>query len=122
MKPTNEQIIILHKQIKNWLQTYKGVGTICGVSDNAVRKRFKTLKLEKITKQIEGKFFVICSQCWIEFEKEYNQIYKNKNRTDGKLIEKDRHFCSMKCLNVFKKTNEQYKQEMREKAKNFLNN
>lgn len=82
-----EHIKELYQEIVDWYSTYKSIWDSLGVSDNAVRKRFKTEGWElpqKNRPQIEFE----CDHCGKKFMREYNTLNDSRHGF---------HYCNKQC-------------------------
>ena len=90
MKPWKQEILDLYESIKTKKITFVEAGKKYWVSDNAVRKWFKTEWLDKI--KIEKPSWVFnCSHCWKSFiKREWGWLSNNKDKNYN-------NYCSVEC-------------------------
>ena len=73
-KPNATKVLELYKEIENGL-SYVEAWARYYVSDNAVRKWFKTAWLPLIKKKVIGLLPFTCSQCAKKGKREHNDFY-----------------------------------------------
>jgi len=88
-KPSLEKLKELYENIKNKKTSYVQVWREYWVSDNAIRKWFKTAWFELIKKN-KPSVVVTCHYCGKEYKQEYNVLEQNKKN-------KQHNYCSTFC-------------------------
>ena len=105
-KPNKEEVEKLFEEVKKGL-SYKEAGRRYEVSDNAIRKRFKTAKFYLPEKKVFGKMEFTCAECGKIWYREYNDFLSwwakslEHERKTGEKLKKAHMFCSSDCKYQF---------------------